>query len=233
MHKSDKSADWVQRACAANPVTLLDNGNFTSGPVRLSWPFIFERGKPMDDSGEAKFSASIMFPIGVNLDVLQVAALACAKENFAGNFDQSGQPFGLHFPFRDQVVKQNFDGYVPGAIFMTCSSGQRPPCVDANLQNIVDTNKVYPGVWAIVSLNCYSWDRKVKKGVSFGLQSVMIVSDDCPLGGVADPQADFAKIRPIETDTNYQGAAKFGASSNTTPAPVGDMDADTRRLLGL
>lgn len=232
MFKSDKSEDWVKRACAANPIALLDNGNYTSGPVRLSWPNIFEKGKPMDEGAEGKYGSVILFPAVVNLDLLQIAVLNCAKENFASNFGADGQPFGLHFPFRDQQVKQHIDGYVPGSIFLTLPSGQRPPCVDHNLQNIIEESRVYPGVWAIVSMNVFSWDRKVKKGVSFGLQSVMIVADDLPLGSVADPAADFARVQKIGTDTQYSGAAAFGMSPNTT-LPANDPEAETRRLLGL
>ena len=232
-YKSDKSPDWVARAIAANPVAKLDNGNFTSGPVRLSWPNIFSRGKAMNEGEEGKFGAAILFPVGVNLLVLQQAALECAKEKFSGNFSANGQPFGLHFPFRDQGEKERFDGYVPGQIFMTCVSGQQPPCVDQSLRPLTDESKVYPGVWAIVSLNAFSWDRKVKKGVSFGLQSVMIVSDDVRWGATADPNADFAKVNPVETDTSYSGAAAFGQTPGTVGASPEDTEAAARRALGL
>lgn len=232
-YKSDKSPKWIQEAVAANPVTKLDNGNFTSGPVRLSWPNIFSKGKPMDDNSEGKYGTAVLFPAGVNLDILQQAALGCAKEHFAGSFNAQGQPSGLHFPFRDQQEKERFDGYVAGSIFLTCTSGQRPPCVDHNLQPITDEERVYPGVWAIISMNVFSWDRKVKKGVSFGLQSVMIVANDLPLGSIADPSADFARVKPIETDTQYSGAEKFGQTPGSTLTPVEDAEAASRRALGL
>ena len=64
-------------------------------------------------------------------------------------------------------------------------ANQAVPCVDARLAPIVDPNKVYPGVWAICTIRSFAYDKGVNRGVSFGLQAVMIVADDTNIGGTA------------------------------------------------
>ena len=38
-------------------------------------------------------------------------------------------------------------------------------------------------MWVMATLRAFAFDAKMKKGVSFGLQSIMKIADDVELGG--------------------------------------------------
>ena len=193
---------WLAEQIRVNPPRRLENGNIFSGIVRLAFPNLFTPRKPNVQSGsqEEKFGATLLFPVGADLTVFSEEWTRIAKEKFPKNWGPDGKPINLHSPFHDQAEKvygpKPLSGYTPGAIYCAVTSKFKPPVVDANTNPIVDEKRVYPGVWAFVSLNAYSYGPpQPKLGVAFGLQSVMIVADDKPLGGGgSDPRKDFAGI---------------------------------------
>lgn len=199
MDASKMTDDWVRDVLARNPCLKLDNGNVRTCPFRASFPNIFEKGKPIAPNPEGKYGTTLLFPAIADLSVLRAEATAVAFAKWPGLKDGSLK-MSLHTPFRDQAEKQQFEGYSPGSIFMTATSERQPPCVDTRLAPVVDRNKVYPGVWAIATLRCYDFDKGVKKGVTFGLQSIMIIADDTQLGGGgSDPTQDYAGINIDQT----------------------------------
>lgn len=194
------SEAWVKDLWDRYPCVKLDNGNIRTGAVRLSFPHLFTAQKAMEPGKPDKFTATCLFPAGADLSVLKAEASAVAKAKWPDAGAQGGPT--LHSPFRNQGEKLKFSGYVDGSVFITASGERRPPVVDLNVAPITDESKVYPGVWAFVTLRCFDFDAKVKKGVSFGLQSVMIIADDDNLGGGgSDPNADFAGVS-IEQSVN-------------------------------
>ena len=135
-----------------------------------------------------------------------------------------GQYYGLHSPFRDQAEKtvgKNTRGYTPGGLMLTCSSNFQPVVVDRNMNPIVDEKRVYSGVWAFVSMNVYSYGiktNKPKKGVGFGLVSVMIIADHDHLDNgapVVDPRTQFGGVNVAPPA--IQPAAMFGQMAAQAP----------------
>jgi len=108
---------------------------------------------------------------------------------FPSNINPQGQPFGLHCPpWRDQAEKQQYTGYTPGLPFFRCTTQYKPQIVDPGMNPIVDEARVYAGVWAILNVNLFSFGKnppRPKKGVSIGLQGVMLIADDTKLAGGA------------------------------------------------
>lgn len=179
---SDKTAEWVESLWKKNPCTLLPNGNIRTGPVRLSYPFILERGKPQPPRTEGSFGTAFLFPAGADISALKTAAVDIARSKWPN----AGKPGGpsLHSPFRDQGEKDGKAGYVPGSIFMSAyADKQAPYCVDKNSVPVVEKSRIYPGVWALVVLRPFVFDKGVKKGPSFGLQGVVLIADDENIGG--------------------------------------------------
>lgn len=208
--KSDKSAEWVAKQLAALPVTFVEaTGNYRTCPVRISFPSLFQPKKG-EDSGKEKYSVNILFPAGADLALLRKAAGEKAREKWSN----AGQPGGpsLHSPFRDQG-ERSYDGYTAGSVFMACYAERQPPVVDIRGVPIIEAEadkKVYPGAWALVTIRPFVFDVKMKKGVSFGLQSVMIIADDIRLGGGgANPGADFAGVNLGELASDLQPADLF------------------------
>jgi ssDNA-binding protein len=204
--------EWIKAALAKNPCVKLDNGNIRTCPVRLSFPHIFSPSKPVPPNTEGKHGSSLLLPLGADISVLTAEATACARAKWGDKMPKLRSPF-----LKQDDDAERYPGYVPGAVLIRATSNQKLPCVDQNLAPIVDEARVYPGVWAIVTLRAFAYDMGVNKGVSFGLQSVMIIADDQNIGGTgqANPSTDFAGVK---IDANLNPAAAFGAEGSTAGA---------------
>jgi Enterobacter phage Enc34, ssDNA-binding protein len=106
-------------------------------------------------------------------------------------------PRRLKSPIREgELVADEFIGYV----CINASSNRRPGVVDADLNPLDEmdlSDEVYSGAWYRASIRPYAWEHKTGgKGVSFGLDNLMKVEDDEPLGNVAPkPEDDFAEMK--------------------------------------
>lgn len=215
MNASDMDPKWVEEMWAKFPCQkVIDangqpNGNYRTGPVRGSFLNVFARGKPVPPATQGKFTATALFPPAADLTVLKTAATeaALAKWPTAG---QVGGPT-LHTPFRQQADKANIEGYTPGGIFVVGVADQRQPyIVDARGAPIVDQNEAQSGFWYLMVLRPFVFDSGLKKGVSFGLNGLMMIAKDRTFGGGgSNPAADFAGV---SIDTSAQAAAVNPAS---------------------
>lgn len=197
---TNMTRDWVENAMKLNPCRMLESGNILTCPVRLSFPYLFEKQPPMDTNGKAKHAVTLLFPFGADLAVLRKEAARVAVDKWP----QAGKEGGpkLHSPFRDQAEKTNYEGYIAGAIFITASADRQPPVVNTSSIPVIDQTKIYPGVWGLVSIRAFTFDQKVKRGVSFGLQAVMLFADDKNLGGGAvDINKEFSGVK-IDQNVN-------------------------------
>lgn len=229
MKDSKLNEAWLRDIMAKYPPSIRPNGTVFSGPVRLAFVNIFEPGKPGDDGGDGKYGAALLFPPGTNMDVFKNAWLQKAKEEFAKNFDASGNPVGLHLPFHRQDDKtvglKPYSGFTPGGYYFACTSKYQPSVVDppgsdGTKRQVIDPKRIYPGVWALVGMNVYSYRNK-KTGVAFGMQTVMIIADDSRLaGGGGDPDKDFAGIT-ISSASNINAAFDGAATQQQNPAIMG------------
>lgn len=202
---------WIQQTMAAVPVQrIIDpktnnfNGDILTGPVRLAFENLWELPKPRQgQTSEPKFGAQLLFPPGVDFNIIYEEYYKACGQNFAEYYVPPSPGFGggyqgLHSPFRDQVEKIKFSGYTPGCVFMTCTSKFKPPVVDNRMNPIVDRNRIYSGVWAICAIKPYDYGKnppQPKKGIAFGLQSVMIIGDDEKFAGQGpDAREQFAGV---------------------------------------
>lgn len=232
--KSNMSADWIQRTWAANPCELLSNGNVRTGPVRLAFANILQPGKPRrgDDGKEkpASYGATLLFPEGVDLTLLQRTIVDLIKENAPAALTNQVLADKLNKPLKKQENwtdgdGEMYDGFVPGRWAINANSNQQPPCVDQRMAPITEMSRVYSGCWAIVTIVPKWFDVGTNKGPTFYLQSVMVVADDENLGGVgsANPNIDFAGVK---IDQAVNPSALFGAEGHTAGggAPTGGVD---------
>lgn len=234
MRNSKIGDAWIAQAQRDIPISFVIDAsgqptrNILTGPVRLCFPDLFQPAKAQkrDDGSEGmgKFGTQILFPPGADFSVLHAEYFRILAEQFADYRDgATGNYYGLYSPFRDQAEKcAKFPGYTPGCVFITCTSRYKPPVVDRNMNPVVDANKVYPGVWAVLSINAYAFGKsppQPKKGVAFGIQSVMILADDEKLGGgAADPKTQFKGV--AVAPPAGAPAAMFGQPQPTPGAPA-------------
>lgn len=238
--------EWLTTVCQNNPIKRLvdpetgqPTNNFSTGPVRLTWTNqLFEPRK--NDAGNLNYGCTPLFPPGVDLTVLIQASQEAGAVGYPQNMTSQGfQWAGLQSPWHDQLEKAaKYKGYTPGAWYFNVSTQFAPRIVDPRMNDIVDQKRVYPGVWAILAVNAYPYGnrpmpgRPTKKGVSFGLQSTVIIGDDEILGGGGlDPKKAFAGIN-ITSGTNI-GASFTGAITPPMSSPSTVPSTDELRRLGL
>ena len=235
MRDSEIGDAWIRQVCAENPPKLVldasgnPTGNVLSGPVRASFVNLFEKSKSMEEGKEGKYQITILFP-PTDISVIRNEYIRMADLRFQEN-KANGIFHGIHNPLRDAAEKMHFGGYTPGCFGLNATSQFQPPVVDAKMTPLTDPNKVYSGCWVLVSMNAYSFAVPKKKGVSFGLQSVMFLADDTRLaGGAVDPQTQFGGVKVMAPPVNPE--AKFGkpGAAALTPcvmcgiqAPVGGV----------
>lgn len=214
---------WIQQTAQAVPIQrVIDEktgevtADILTGPVRLAFDNLFELPQATPQMPNPKYGAALLFTPYADFSLLYEEYYnVCARE-FAEYYDAATQQYyGLHSPFRDQSEKLKFGGFTPGCVFMTCTSKFKPPVVDARRNPIVDPSKVYPGVWAVCAISSYAYKDPRKKGVGFGLQSVMIIGDDNKFGGGApDPNKTFGGVSvnaPIVRPEQMAGMPTGGA----------------------
>lgn len=228
--KSRMTREWIQRVWADNPCRMLDNGNMITGPVRLAFANILERGKPQPPKTEGSFGAVLLFPEGVDLSVPKAQVLDLIKENAPAALANQALADRLNKPLKKQdtfVDKEGrlYDGFVDGRVCISANSGSQPPCVDMGMAPIIDKKHVYSGVWAIVTLAPKWFDVSTNKGPTFYLQSVMVVADDENLGGTgsANPNSDFAGVK-IDAAVNPSAAFENMKPADGGAAATGGVD---------
>lgn len=222
---------WIQQTAQSVPIqrvidekTGQPTGDILTGPVRLAFDTLFELPQPNANMQNPKYGAALLFTPLADFTIFYEEYYGVCGTEFADHYDHaSGQYYGLHSPFRDQAEKAKFGGFTPGGVFMTCTSKFKPPVVDVRGNPIVDKSKVYPGVWAICAVNPYSYKDPRKKGVGFGLQSVMIIGDDTKFGGGApDPNKTFAAAKgAIQAPAISPGALSNMPVGGAPAAPHG------------
>ena len=226
MRDSVVGDQWIRQTQAAVPPQFVVDqktgqltGDLLTGPVRLAFTTLYSLPQPKPGNENPKFGSILVFPPATDFALFYAEYYRQCGLKFADKYDAaSGQYYGLHSPFRDQAEKLKFGGFTPGCIFLTCTSKFKPPVVDVRGNPVVDPAKVYPGVWAICALNAYTFVDQRKKGVSFGLQSVMLIGDDTPLaGGAPDTNAQYGAVRGALVPPTITPGAVAGMPTGAPP----------------
>lgn len=171
---------------------------------RVSFPKVFERS---DFSG--KYECTLVFPKGTDLTALKQIAAAAVFAKWGEN-----RPAGLRNPFRKcgekmEVYGETFD---PDDIFVAFrSANRRPGLVDAAAQPIMEQGEFYPGCWARISTNAYTYTVKGNSGVAFGLINIQKIRDDDPLAGSSVKAED--EFAPLPGSANDPSAFEGGDAS--------------------
>ena len=209
MADTNMTDEWIKKACERNPIRVLDSGNIRLCPTRGSFLNLFERSRPIPPATEGSYGGNLIFPTCADLSVLEKAVIEVLKEKCPDALSSDPKKrVKVKSPFKDQGDMLKYDGYVEGGKFISATSKKnRPVLVDARQQIVTDETLVYPGVWVVCTVRPFWYDKGVNKGVSFGLQSVMLVADDKNLGGGGggNVAADFAGVNIDAGDVDTTG----------------------------
>lgn len=234
---------WIRDACLANPTVMLPGEArlISTGPVRLAFcDTLWEPKAPSNNpNGTPKFGTTALYTPFVDMNVFYAEYWRLCAEKFASywnphlNGGQGGYA-GLESPFHDGANKAHkFQGFTPGLHYMAHTSKFKPRIVDSTpaKNDILDRSKVYAGAWALLVVNAYSYGispPQPKKGISFGLQGVMLIGDDTNLatGGGIDPREAFANAKvqpPMVNPATLAGIATPPPPGAPPRAPTGGV----------
>jgi hypothetical protein len=160
---------------------------FVTGVVRASYANIM-RAKRNEMNGKEEYSVVCLVP---KTDTASVEGLkAAAKAAIAAKWP-AGAPKGLRNPLRDGDTDTKQDGSPLGAEYKGCyffnaktdASRNKPSVIDKLGHDLIDPDSVVSGDFIRVSVNAYAYDAAGNRGVSFGLNNVLLDRKGEPLGG--------------------------------------------------
>lgn len=163
------------------------------GPCRLSYTHVFNRYNPDGDQADGKYMTNVLIPKDEKETIEAInKAIAEAKKQAIVSKWGGKEPKKLDMPLRDGDEKddENYDGH----LFVNAKSNTRPGIVDRKKVPIVDEEEVYSGVWAIVSVTFFGYDKNGNKGVACGLNNIMKFKDDEHFGGRVSAESDFGDV---------------------------------------
>lgn len=166
----------------------------TKKPVRLTFTFL------PDDEGV--FRTSVLVPKRDKALIAQIQEAIDEAKEYGKTAKWGGKiPRNLKIAFQDGD-DTDLDKYPEneGHFLLNARSKKKVGLVDRDRQPILDTDEIYSGCWAHVSVTSFAYDNE-SKGVSFFLNNIMKARDDERFGGsVSDPDEDFADVEDDEDD---------------------------------
>lgn len=157
---------------------------------RLSWPALFKPERVSDDpDSEKKFSVALLLPPQSDLKLLKELAANTAIAKWGDKTQELLAEGKLRTPFT-KVEVSKYPMLSDGWTKINLKSDYKPGILDAlvNAGSLVkikeeDPELVYPGRWAQITVHAYAYEQKGNKGVSFGLNNILLLHHDDLLGG--------------------------------------------------
>ena len=154
--------------------------------------------KPINNSGEPKYSVLALFDKRADLKDLKAAFQEAAKNKWGKDAKKIVENPNFHNPFLDQgervhsVTGELYNGMEVGATCISFKSDEahRPGVVDCENKAVLTSDEIYSGIIARATVDAFAWENSGKKGISFGLQNVQKLDDGPRLGGGKIPAND-------------------------------------------
>lgn len=178
--------------------TPTKGDNVITPICRLSFPHLFIAVANKDsDPNDKRFSASFLIPPQFDLTLLKQDATRAAKEKFGDKI-----PSSFKSPFKD-AGEYEYEGYNKGWKLLRATATSRPTILIQKGKELVkltedDGSEVYPGRWCIATLRAFGYDKKGGKGVAMGLNNILLLDHDEPLGGRMRAEDEFEAIGDYE-----------------------------------
>lgn len=188
-----------------------NNGNNIVIFGRMSWPKLFtaeinkaETGKP---DAKKKYSLNLLVPPSSDLKYLKERCQEVAKERWGEKL----KDMKLKSPFL-KAEDYKYEGHLPGWTYLRLNAISKPQVVEAKdgaLIRIAEENPeiVYSGRWAQVTVNSFAYPKSGlqdlgNRGISIGLNNVMLLMHDEGLGGRMKAEDEFEAADVSEGTTS-------------------------------
>jgi hypothetical protein len=219
--------DWIKRTIDNNPCRVLEGGNILTCPVRGGFVHLDNPQKAMEDGKPDKYAYTLLFQPGSDISVLKQEMARVGQEKWGDKFIEYVKGDSFHNPIQDQGGKSQYQGFVEGLPCITATGERKPPVVQQNMAPY--TGRTYSGQWAMVVIRPFTFETKnragavLKRGLGFGLQSVMIIADDEEFGGGSvDPHKAFAGVK-LEANVNASAMFGEGATAGSAKPSAADL----------
>lgn len=179
----------------------------TTGAVRASFVHIYQAVTP-PGGGDPRYQITLLIPKS-DINTIQAlnAEIEQVKQANAQQF--GGQTSGLRVPLYDG------DGVMPsgapwgeecrGCLVLRAASKEQPAIVDLNVQPLLSPNAVYSGCYVRASVNFYTYNQPMNKGVGCGLNAVQKIADGEPLANRISPEEAFGGSNAYRGNEASQG----------------------------
>lgn len=150
----------------------------------FAFPSIFRPAPPMEGSQnrEPQYQLTILWDEDdPKLKKLRSKIEEVAVAKFGAKAKQMLEKGQLKNPLRDGN-ERNAD-WMEGKVFLTARSTDRPDIVDADLEDIIDSSKVYAGAIGRMDIWLYAFDKAGNKGVAAILNNVQLLEEGERKGG--------------------------------------------------
>ena len=145
----------------------------------ISYPHLFTP-RAIEAGKDPKYSTTVLI-LKTDPQVAQIQAIIEQEKanGWPSGFPAAGKIFmkdcAVAFPEQPEV-----HGYM--AVTGSAKADQKPAVVDMNMQPVIDPSQVYAGSIAWVAFNSYTYDQTLSKGVTCGLNAVMVTGEESELG---------------------------------------------------
>ena len=159
-----------------------------TGVCRVSYAHLVE---PYAMEGqEPKYSAVLIFPKSdvETYNAIDKAIDVAIEEGMTKFGGKKIAKTSVHI-IKDGDEKD--DPIYVGSYYLNVKSKDKPQIVDRNLQDIIDPEEIYSGMYARFSLTFYPYSFNNMRGISVGMGNVQKVADGERFSGKAKASADF------------------------------------------
>jgi hypothetical protein len=187
------------------------SGNLITPLAILSYPYFFKPQPPQNDGEKAKYGCTLVFTPEAQKDpryaALKAEAIAVARKKWGAEADDLIRAGKLKFPF----LSDDSAGYPAGSTFIRPRSDGRPGVVGTEIDPVTgklayieNEALIYAGVKGYASVSCYAYEKKMNKGVTFGLGNFQKIADGERLDGRRAASEEF---EPVEgtSDADLSG----------------------------
>lgn len=169
------------------------NTQITTGRVRFSFPHLFQP-YAANDGQEPKYSVTLLIDKKDSYTVTKIrSAMEAAKADYIEKNPgkRAPQKNTLHDGDGVRDSGEPFGPECKGCYVVTVSTKRPPLLVYSDKTPITDEFDLYAGCYGRAIINAFVYDTAGNKGLTFGLNGIMKLSDGEPLSGGVVKADDF------------------------------------------
>lgn len=174
-------------------------GNLFTPKAILSYANIWTPQPPQNEGEKAKYGCTLVFTPEEQkterFKAMKAEVIRVARKKWGSEADDMIREGKIKMPFLSGDKQ-----YPEGSVFIRPRSENKPGVVDRNANRITDEAEVYSGILCIASVSCFAYDKKMNKGVTFGLGNLQKLADGERLDGRVAAEAEFSAVEGVSDD---------------------------------